>query len=173
MTRSALVARPPALLYRLVEEVEHYPEFVPGCSFAQVLERGENQMLARLVVRRGLLRADFTTRNVLDPDRSVHMQLVKGPFRVLEGRWSFMPVASNGCRIEFALRFQFSNALKSALFEPLFEEAAGSISARLCGPRAESAGLTRRAGNQAPKPPLSHVEAMQCCLRYTGWNPAV
>ena len=54
------------------------------------------------------------------------MQLVEGPFRVLEGQWSFTPVASNGCRIEFALRFQFSNALKSALFEPLFEETAGS-----------------------------------------------
>src|ERR1700682_4408683 len=44
LTRSALVARPPALLYRLVEEVERYPEFVPGCSAAQVLERGENQV---------------------------------------------------------------------------------------------------------------------------------
>jgi ribosome-associated toxin RatA of RatAB toxin-antitoxin module len=127
VTRSALVARPPALLYQLVEQVERYPEFVPGCSAAQVLERGEHQMLARLVVRRGLLRTEFTTRNVLDPGRSVHMQLVEGPFRVLEGHWSFTPVASNGCRIEFALRFEFSNALKSALFDPLFEETAGSL----------------------------------------------
>jgi ribosome-associated toxin RatA of RatAB toxin-antitoxin module len=127
MTRSALVARPPAVLYQLVEQVERYPEFVPGCSVAQVLERSGNQMLARLAVRRGLLRTEFTTRNVLDPSRSVHMQLVEGPFRVLEGHWSFTPVASNGCRIEFALRFEFSNALKSALFEPLFEETAGSL----------------------------------------------
>ena len=137
VTRSALVARPPALLYRLVEEVERYPEFVPGCSAAQVLERGEHQMLARLVVRRGLLRTEFTTRNVLDPGRSVHMQLVEGPFRVLEGHWSFTPVASNGCRIEFALRFEFSNALKSALFDPLFEETAGSL-VRAFAARAQS-----------------------------------
>jgi len=109
MTRSALVARPPALLYRLVEEVERYPDFVPGCTFAQVLERGENQMLARLAVRRGLLRTEFTTRNLLDPGRAVHMQLVEGPFRVLEGHWSFTPVASNGCRIEFALRCYFED----------------------------------------------------------------
>jgi ribosome-associated toxin RatA of RatAB toxin-antitoxin module len=137
MTRSALVARPPGLLYRLVEDVQRYPEFIPGCSAAQVLERGENQMLARLVVHRGLLRADFTTRNVLDPGRSVHMQLVEGPFRILEGHWSFAPVASNGCRIEFALQFEFSNALKSALFEPLFEETAGSL-VRAFAARAQS-----------------------------------
>jgi ribosome-associated toxin RatA of RatAB toxin-antitoxin module len=137
MTRSALVARLPALLYRLVEQVEHYPEFVPGCSAAQVLERDEHQMLARLVVRRGLLRTEFTTRNILDPGRSVHMQLVDGPFRVLEGHWSFTPVASNGCRIELALRFEFSNALKSGLFEPLFEQTAASL-VRAFASRAQS-----------------------------------
>src|ERR1019366_4883580 len=127
MTRSALVARPPALLYRLVEEVERYPEFVPGCTAAQVLERGELRTLAKLAVRRGPLRTEFTTRNTLDPGRSVHMQLVEGPFRVLEGSWNFTPVASNGCRIKFKLRFQFSNTLKSALFEPLFEEAQAEL----------------------------------------------
>jgi ribosome-associated toxin RatA of RatAB toxin-antitoxin module len=137
MTRSALVARTPALLYRLVEEVERYPEFIPGCTLAKVLERGDNQMLARLAVRRGVLRTEFTTRNILDPGRSVHMQLVEGPFRVLEGHWSFTPVATNGCRIEFALQFEFSNALKSALFEPLFEETAGSL-VRAFATRAQS-----------------------------------
>ncbi len=127
LTRSALVARPPSVLYQLVEDVEHYPEFVPGCTAAQVLERGAHDMLARLAVRRGPLRLEFTTRNELDPGRSVHMRLVEGPFRMLEGSWSFTPVASNGCRIELTLRFQFSNALKSALFDALFEETAGAL----------------------------------------------
>ncbi|MGH8143808.1 MAG: type II toxin-antitoxin system RatA family toxin [Steroidobacteraceae bacterium] len=127
MTRSALVTRPPAVLYQLVEDVERYPEFVPGCTSAQVLERGEGEMVARLAVRRGPLRTEFTTRNQLDPGRGVHIQLVEGPFRVLEGQWSFTPIASNGCRIQLALRFQFSNALKSALFDPLFEETAASL----------------------------------------------
>jgi ribosome-associated toxin RatA of RatAB toxin-antitoxin module len=127
VTRSALVARPPALLYRVVEEVERYPEFVPGCSLARVLERDGNAVVARLAVSRGLLSTEFTTRNTMDPGRSIHMQLVEGPFRTLEGHWSFTPVASNGCRIEFALRFEFSNALKSALFDPLFEDTAATL----------------------------------------------
>lgn len=138
MTRSALVARPPAVLYRLVEDVERYPEFVPGCTSAQVLERSDHDMLARLAVRRGPLRTEFTTRNQLDPGRGVHMHLVEGPFRVLEGQWSFTPVASNGCRIQLSLRFQFSNALKSALFDPLFEETAASL-VRAFVARAQSA----------------------------------
>jgi ribosome-associated toxin RatA of RatAB toxin-antitoxin module len=127
LTRSALVSRPPEMLYRLVEDVERYPQFVPGCTEARVLERGDHQMLARLAVRRGPLRTAFTTRNQLDPGRGVQMHLVEGPFRVLEGRWSFTPISDMGCRIELALRFQFSNALKSALFDPLFEETAASL----------------------------------------------
>ena len=127
VTRSALVARTPQLLYQLVAEVENYPQFVPGCTAARVLERSELEMVAQLSVRRGLLNTQFTTRNRLDPDRSVHMELVEGPFRMLEGHWSFTPVASNGCRIELVLRFEFANALKAALFDPLFEETAGSL----------------------------------------------
>jgi ribosome-associated toxin RatA of RatAB toxin-antitoxin module len=127
MTRSALVARSPELVYRLVEDVERYPEFVPSCTEARVLERSASEMVARLAVRRGPLRTQFTTRNRLEPARSIHMDLVEGPFRLLEGNWTFTPVASNGCRIELALRFQFSNLLKSALFEPLFEETAASL----------------------------------------------
>jgi ribosome-associated toxin RatA of RatAB toxin-antitoxin module len=121
MIRTSLVARPPSVLYELVVDIERYPEFVPGCTAAQVLERSEREVVARLTVQRGPLQTQFTTRNRLDPGRSVHMDLVEGPFKVLTGQWSFTPVASNGCRIELQLRFQFSNPLKSMLFEPAFE----------------------------------------------------
>jgi ribosome-associated toxin RatA of RatAB toxin-antitoxin module len=125
--RSALVARPPAVLYDLVVDVERYPEFVPGVSAAAVLERTDDVQLARLTVQRGPLRTSFTTRNQLVPGHSVDMQLVEGPFRILQGQWSFTPVASNGCRIEFRVRFQFTNPLKSALFEPLFEDTVATL----------------------------------------------
>src|SRR5208282_3229328 len=51
--RSALVARPPGLLYDLVVDVERYPDFVPGVSSAAVLERSDAAQLARLTVHRG------------------------------------------------------------------------------------------------------------------------
>ena len=127
MHRTSLVARLPGVVYRVVNDIEHYPEFVPGCTSARVLEQREREIVARLEVRRGPLRTHFTTRNRLDPDRAVHMQLVEGPFKVLEGAWLLSPVASTGCRIDFTLRFQFSNALKSALFEPLFEQAQAEL----------------------------------------------
>jgi len=125
--RSALVAEPPARLYALINDIEHYPDFVPWCTAARVLERRDNEIVATLNIKRGPLKAEFTTRNLLEPDRRVLMQLVSGPFRVLEGLWTLTPLGDLGCRIELEMRFEFSNRVTGALFEPLFEDTAGSL----------------------------------------------
>ena len=75
-------------MFELINEVERYPEFVPGCAAAQVLSRTPSEIQARLTVGRGPLRTAFTTRNHLTPDRQVRMELVEGPFRSLQGLWT-------------------------------------------------------------------------------------
>jgi ribosome-associated toxin RatA of RatAB toxin-antitoxin module len=37
--RSALVPVPPQRMFELINDIEHYPQFVPGCHAAEVLER--------------------------------------------------------------------------------------------------------------------------------------
>lgn len=125
--RSALVAQPPARMFALVNDVEKYPAFVPWCTGARIESRTETEIVATLDVKRGPLRAEFTTRNTLEPDSRVRMQLVRGPFRMLEGEWRLIPVGDNGCRVELALKFAFSGGLQALVFEPLFEETAGSL----------------------------------------------
>src|SRR5207253_5729681 len=80
-----------------------------------------------LGVRQGALQGEFTTRNTLDPDRSILMQLVSGPFRTLQGEWRLTPVDGDGCRVELAMRFAFRNPLTAMLFEPRFAETLGSL----------------------------------------------
>jgi ribosome-associated toxin RatA of RatAB toxin-antitoxin module len=73
------------------------------------------------------LHAEFTTRNLLEPDKRVLMQFVSGPFRVLEGLWTFTPLGELGCRVELEMRFEFANRVAATLFEPLFENTAASL----------------------------------------------
>jgi ribosome-associated toxin RatA of RatAB toxin-antitoxin module len=127
LIRTALVNRPPERLYGLVCDVRSYPQFVPGCTGAEVLEETEQEIVVRLAVRRGALRTHFTTRNRLEPPARVLMSLVDGPFRSLEGVWNLTPVAGNGCRIELRLNFEFTNALKAALITPLLTDIANSM----------------------------------------------
>jgi ribosome-associated toxin RatA of RatAB toxin-antitoxin module len=125
--RSALVARPAACLYALVNDVERYPEFVPGCSAARIESRGAAEIVATLAVRRGPLVTEFTTRNRLEPPAAVHMSLVSGPFRRFDGGWRFTPIGETGCRIELELTFEFAGGWTSAVFDPLFEETAAAL----------------------------------------------
>jgi ribosome-associated toxin RatA of RatAB toxin-antitoxin module len=124
--RSALVNQPPARLYALINDIESYPQFLPWCSHASVASRTPEEIVATLGVRQGALQGEFTTRNTLEPERSVRMQLVSGPFRALEGLWVLTPVES-GCRVDLTMRFAFKNSLTGLLFEPKFAETVGSL----------------------------------------------
>jgi ribosome-associated toxin RatA of RatAB toxin-antitoxin module len=125
--RSALIAESPARMYALINDIERYPEFVPGCTAARIESRKAGEVIATLAIRKGPLRAEFTTRNLLEPDKRVLMQFVSGPFRVLEGLWTLTPLGDLGCRVELEMRFEFANRVAGTLFEPLFEDTAASL----------------------------------------------
>ncbi len=127
VVRSAMVAVSALKLYELINDVERYPEFVPGCRVARVEERGKGYVIATLGVQRSALNTEFTTRNELEPGRRVTMRLVKGPFRFLEGVWDIEPIGEQGCSVTLRLRFEFANRLAGAMFAPLFEETAASL----------------------------------------------
>jgi ribosome-associated toxin RatA of RatAB toxin-antitoxin module len=127
LIRSALIARTPDRVFALVNDIGNYPQFVPGCTQAEVLSRSENEIVARLSVHRGPLSTQLTTRNRLEPHREIRMELVAGALKSLDGVWTFAPVGTNGCRIELRLSFEFSNALKAALLDPLIESTATSL----------------------------------------------
>jgi ribosome-associated toxin RatA of RatAB toxin-antitoxin module len=131
--RSALVAATPQRMFELINEIERYPEFVPGCAAAQVLSRTPSEIQARLTVGRGPLRTSFTTRNHLTPDREVRMDLVEGPFRSLQGLWTFAPVTQPGsekvvgCRVSLALDFEPRGGLAGLAMGPLIEQTVNSL----------------------------------------------
>jgi ribosome-associated toxin RatA of RatAB toxin-antitoxin module len=125
--RSALVNRPPAVVFALINDIESYPQFLPWCTLARVLSRTPTEIVATIGVRQGALHGEFTTRNTLEPDRRIHLQLVSGPFRTLEGEWQLTPIEPEGCRVELTMRFAFANRLTGVLFEPKFAATIGSL----------------------------------------------
>jgi ribosome-associated toxin RatA of RatAB toxin-antitoxin module len=125
--RTALIAESPARMYELINDIERYPEFVPWCTAARVESRKEGEVVATLTIKRGPLRAEFTTRNLLEPGKRVLMQFVSGPFSVLEGLWTLTPLGDLGCRVELEMRFEFANRVAGTLFAPLFEDTAASL----------------------------------------------
>jgi ribosome-associated toxin RatA of RatAB toxin-antitoxin module len=125
--KSAIVAQPQSRMYALLNEIENYPQFVPWCTHSRVESRTDREIVATLGVRRGPLRAEFTTRNELHPESRIRMHLLRGPFRLLEGEWVLTPIESGGCRIELSMRFAFASSIAGALFEPFFEQTSAAL----------------------------------------------
>jgi ribosome-associated toxin RatA of RatAB toxin-antitoxin module len=125
--RSAIVPYTAAQMFALVNDVARYPEFLPWCAGGRSEVVADNEVLASVRIVWGLLRTDFTTRNTLQPDAAILMNLVDGPFRSLTGQWHFTAIADRGSKVSFRLEFAFKNALTAAALNAAFEALCGTI----------------------------------------------
>jgi ribosome-associated toxin RatA of RatAB toxin-antitoxin module len=130
--RSVLIWYSPREMFELVAGVERYPQFLPWCERAEVVERHADGVTARLHLAKGGVRHAFTTRNRHVPGREVRVALVDGPFSELEGTWQFVPLARAGndasaCRIELDLRYAFANLALEGLVSPVFDRIANTL----------------------------------------------
>ena len=105
VVRSALVPRPQSKVYALVDDFASYPRRFNWCEKAEVVERADDHVIARLTVRVAGLSATFTTRNSLAPPERIGLQLVEGPFSKLEGAWEFKALGDAGTKISLSMDF--------------------------------------------------------------------
>jgi ribosome-associated toxin RatA of RatAB toxin-antitoxin module len=106
--RSALVRQTPEVMFDLVNDVEAYPRRFPWCAGSAVLDHTESTLTARLEVRLAGMTQSFSTLNTPRRPERIHMHLVDGPFRTLEGEWTFLALGDSGCKISFALDFDYA-----------------------------------------------------------------
>lgn len=128
--KSVLIWYSPEEMFRLVTDVDAYPQFLPWCDHARVLDTTEQGMTAEIGLKMAGIKQAFTTRNTHVPGREVQMQLVDGPFSNLSGGWTFNPVgdgSQRACKVELELSYGFSSAALSALVGPVFDKIAGSL----------------------------------------------
>ncbi|GAB4089978.1 type II toxin-antitoxin system RatA family toxin [Hydrogenophaga soli] len=117
-------------MFTLVTDVASYPQFLPWCDHASVLDHTDAGMTARIGMALSGLKQSFTTRNTHEPDRRVAMKLVDGPFSLLDGTWEFTPLgdgSQRACKVDFRLQYGFSSATLGSLVGPVFDKIAASL----------------------------------------------
>ena len=117
----------PIDIYRLVTNIEAYPEFLPWCAAVRVLARGETGVNAEMVIRYKALSERFVTRVTQKPPTSttpgyVDVNLVEGPFSHLHNRWELKP-HPQGTEIHFTIEFTFRSAVLEKLMGYFFSSA--------------------------------------------------
>ena len=125
--RTALVAHPAAHVFDIIEAAERYPEFLPWCASAHILERTEEVVSARIEVAWHGVRFGFVTRNPKRRPEWMSITMQEGPFRHFHGEWKLSPLAAWGCRVEFALAYEFNTSVLGRMAGPVFEHAANTL----------------------------------------------
>lgn len=125
--RTALVLHSAMDMFRLVQDVPAYPEFLSWCLRSEVHEQTAEQQVASLVVKVGGITQTFTTRNRFVPGERLTLSLVDGPFKQLSGEWLFDRLSDQGSKVTLVLSFDFSSRVLSSAFRSGFTRIADRL----------------------------------------------
>jgi len=119
-------------MFDLVAKVEDYPKFLPWCGGVDVRERGENHVVASVGINFHGVKQHFTTSNTNTPSGEIRMKLVDGPFKTLDGTWTFKALREDACKVELDLHYEFSSKLLEQVIGSVFGMIANSMVDSFC-----------------------------------------
>lgn len=125
--RSALLPYAAARLFELVDAVELYPEFVPGCRRVSVHHRDAESVSATLHVERAGVSVAITTRNRRQPPSQLTLELVTGPLTAFAAEWRFIDLGAAGCEVVLDATFEVRKGLAGAAAGLLVERTANRL----------------------------------------------
>lgn len=103
-----------AELFDLVQDIESYPLFVPGCIATRIVSREEGRWIVDNTFGLGPVRSRFTTLASLDPPRSIDLTSTDGPWRQFEMAWRFETV-EGVCHVGCGASLSFRSPLIARL----------------------------------------------------------
>lgn len=116
-------------LYDLVADVRRYPQFISQIAAMRVLSESHDGPLTTMTcearVRYKFVTERFTSKVHADAAaRTIDVDFVAGPFRVLENYWRFFALSDGSTLVEFSIRAAFRNPILQMLLETNRERAA-------------------------------------------------
>ncbi len=116
-------------IHELVMDIEKYPDFLPWCKQAKIIERASSgQLTADLLIN---------FKNFFEKYRSevkhgkhgaglyfIETRAIDGPFRSLFSSWKIRELENEKCEVEFFIEFQFNSFILEKMIGGIFEKAA-------------------------------------------------
>ncbi len=143
----------PTQVFDMVADIKKYPDFLPWCTSAKIIERKEREAIADLQIGYGPLRETYTSKVLLDRPYRIEVVGIKGPFKFLDNVWEFSRDKS-GCKVDFAIDFAFKSFLLQTMMGAVFHRAVrhmvASFEARAAALYRESSRTKRGAAEGSP-----------------------
>ena len=121
-------------IYELVMDIEKYPEFLPWCKQAKIIQEISKQNLhADLLIN---FKSFFEKyRSNVSHGKSglnayfVDVVAIEGPFKKLVNQWQFRDLENGECEVKFFIEFEFNSILLTKMLSPIFKKAAEKMMA--------------------------------------------
>ena len=125
--RSALLPFSAESVFDLVADIEGYPDFLPGCVGAEIVEQGEHTVSARLALSRAGITQSFLTQNTITRAHTIDLKLIDGPFERFAGAWTFKSLSPEACKVALLLDFRLKSSLINVPAGKLFDRVAHDL----------------------------------------------
>lgn len=113
-------------LYNMVLDIEKYPEFIPWCSSATIIEEAETMLIADLFISFKAFTESYRSQVTLSPPQNgsatIDVKMISGPFQHMDNKWEFEKTDS-GTRVKFYIDFKFKSFLLEQLIGVFFTSA--------------------------------------------------
>ena len=125
--RSAIVSYSAHQMFELVADIPSYPKFLPWCGGARITSAQGDEVIAAIDIAYSGVHRTFSTRNLLQRDKMMEIQLLEGPFSYLQGFWQFKALDEQSSKISLDLEFDVANRIVGLALTPVFSNIANQL----------------------------------------------
>lgn len=125
--RSFVIQKPLDSVFDLFSDVRQYHTFIPYCVDSEIIENNDEYTLACLTLDFFGKRTSLTTKNEIETNTSIKMNLIDGPFQHFKAQWTFDAIDDETTDLNFEMEYKISNKLLEFAFNKNLNVVSDSI----------------------------------------------
>ena len=114
-------------IFDLINDVENYPNYLPWCTSTEVDRKSESLLIGKIFISKSFIKWNFSTKNQIEKNKSIKLELVDGPFDSLDGQWLFSPIDEHNTNVSLEISYKFKSSIIELSIEPIFTSIMNSI----------------------------------------------
>ena len=116
-----------SLIFKLINNVDKYSDFLPWCSDSVILNDSSSEMTAEIEITGKPIKWKFKTKNAYRENEIINIRLVDGPFKNLQGYWKFHQIDKHNTNVSLFLEYEFDSKIIELSLKPIFSSIMSSI----------------------------------------------
>ena len=106
-------------LFKIVLDIEKYPEFIPWCHSIDIKSKSQNEIFADMIVHYNFFPRQTFSSHVLFNKNQLFITTcyIDGPLKDLSTKWFFKSVEPKKTKILFSITYEFKKLLQQVISE--------------------------------------------------------